>query len=183
VALRQLYIAQSIDGYIADEHGGVEWLERFQVEGEDYGYEQFFSRVGAIVLGATTYKQALGWGQWPYGATPAWVFTHQKLEVPAEAEVHFVQGGVPEVVAEIEQTTSENIWLVGGARLVNEFMDARQLDELLLFVVPVLLGRGVRLFQGTAGTNVSLVDTTRYETGLIEMRYRLERETFGPELA
>ena len=174
MAHRQLYIAQSVDGYIADEQGGVDWLETFQVEGEDYGYEEFYSRVGAIVLGATTYKQALGWGQWPYGATPAWVFTHQELRVPAGAEVHFAQGPVPEVVADIERTTSENIWLVGGASLVNAFIDARQLDELILFVVPILLGRGVRLFQGTAGMSVTLVDTMRYDTGLVELRYRLD---------
>jgi dihydrofolate reductase len=179
VSLRQLYIAQSVDGYIADEQGGVDWLERFQAEGEDYGYEEFFSKVGAIVLGARTYKQALEWGRWPYGATPAWVFTHQKLQVPAGAKVHFVQGRVPDVVAEIEQTTSENIWLVGGARLVNDFIDARQLDELLLFVVPVLLGHGVRLFQGTVGMDARLVETKRYQTGLVELRYQLQRDVPG----
>jgi dihydrofolate reductase len=174
MAHKQLYIAQSLDGFIADREGGVEWLDRFQVEGEDYGYEQFFSRVGAIVLGATTYKQALGWGRWPYGATPTWVFTHQELSVPTSAEVHFVHGTVGEIVAEIEQTTSDNIWLVGGATLVNRFIDAGELDELILFIVPVLLGDGVQLFQGAGGMRATLVDTTRYRTGLVELRYRLD---------
>ena len=74
MALRQLYIAQSLDGYIADADGGVGWLEAAG-GGEDYGYDAFFRGVGALAMGAATYEQLLSWGVWPYADVPTWVFT------------------------------------------------------------------------------------------------------------
>jgi dihydrofolate reductase len=177
VALRQLYIAQSLDGYIADEEGGVRWLEEAG-GGEDYGYSEFFSRIGAIAMGAATYEQLLEWGK-PYGAVPTWVFTHRDLAVPpdTDADIRFTDRAPSEVVAAMDEAAGEkNVWLVGGAALAAQWIDERLLDELILFVVPLLLGGGIRLFERTKRTKVDLVDTKPYKTGLVELRYRLERE-------
>jgi dihydrofolate reductase len=172
----QLYIAQSLDGFIADAEGGVAWLESFNVEGEDHGYAAFLSDVAAVVMGATTYSQVMSWDiAWPYQGLPTWVLTHRELPVPHGADIRFAQGDVGRLVAHMEGETSGNIWLVGGADLVRQFVAARLLDELRLFVAPVLLGGGIPLFQGVEPTDAKLVGTREFGTGLVELRYELER--------
>jgi dihydrofolate reductase len=176
VATVQLYIAQSLDGFIADGDGRVEWLEKFNAEGEDHGYADFMSGVGGVVMGATTYEQALSWDiPWPYHAIPSWILTHRALPRPKGADIRFAQGEVADVLAEIEEAAEGNIWLVGGANVVKQFIEARLVDELMLFVVPVTLGDGVRLFQNMAPTEAKLVGTREYGSGLAELRYSLSR--------
>ena len=173
--LRQLYIAQSLDGYIADEDGGVGWLEGAG-GGEDYGYDAFFRGVGALAMGAATYDQLLSWGTWPYGDVPTWVFTHRQLETPDGAEVRFTGRPPSEVVAELDEAAGDkNVWLVGGADLIRQWVDERLLDELILFVVPLLLGGGIRLFGDTVRTDVELTEAKAYGSGFVELRYSLPR--------
>jgi dihydrofolate reductase len=179
VARIQLYIAQSLDGYIADSEGGVEWLEAFQSEagdGEEHGYADFLAGVRAVAMGSVTYMQLLSWDiEWPYPGLPAWIFTHRELPVAKGADIRFASGPVEQVVAEMERATEGNIWLVGGGALVKQFIDARLLDELILFVVPVLLGAGIPLFQGTAPARATLTGTKQHPSGLVELRYTLPR--------
>jgi dihydrofolate reductase len=172
----QLYIATSIDGFIADERGGVEWLEAFLVEGEDYGYGEFMARVGAIVMGATTYEDDLGRGEWPYGATPTWVFTHNDLARPATGTVHLTSAPIPEVLRDIRATTAANVFLVGGANLVDQFLAENAIDELILTIAPVLLGTGIRLFDQARQSRAQLLAAKSYKTGLAQLRYALNGE-------
>jgi len=172
----QLYIAQSLDGYIADADGGVAWLEAFNVEGADHGYAAFLSDVAAVMMGGTTYAQVLSWDiGWPYEGLPTWVLTHRELPLPHVGDVRFAQGSVSAVVEEIERETDGNIWLVGGADLVRQFLEARLLDELILFIAPVLIGSGTPLFGGAPPGDAKLVGTKEWGTGLVELRYELER--------
>ena len=166
----QLYIAQSLDGYIADKEGGVAWLEAYGAEGEDHGYGAFFAEVGALAIGATTYEQVLGWG-WPYAEKPTWVFTHRELPVPDGADVRFTQAPVDEVVAEIRRETSGNLWVVGGGVLVKHFLDARLVDDVMIAVVPELLGDGIPLFPGVLPAKLELVHAKPFKTGIVELRY------------
>jgi dihydrofolate reductase len=176
VANVQLYIAQSLDGFIADKDGGVEWLERFNAAEEDYGYEEFMSNVGGVVMGASTYEQAMSWDiPWPYHAMPSWVVTHRRLPTPQGADVRFAEGPVRLIMSDIEEAVDGNVWLVGGANLVRQFLEARLVDELMLFVVPVMLGEGIPLFQQAAPTEASLVGAREFKTGLVELRYTLGR--------
>jgi dihydrofolate reductase len=169
----QLYIAASLDGFIADEDGGVAWVERFLVDGVDYGYNEFLTGVGAAVMGATTYEQELERGGLPYGERPTWVFTHRDLAMPPEGVVHLTSAPVAEVVAEIERSVDGNVFLVGGGKLIGQFLAAGSLDELILFVVPVWLGRGVPLFDDVVAGEAELLGTRSFATGLVEIRYRL----------
>ena len=175
----QLYIAQSLDGFIAERDGSVAWIEAFLVEGEDYGYGRFFERVEAVVMGATTYEQELARGHWGYGERPVWVCTHRRLEVPAGADVRFAAGPVAAVVEKIEREIAGNVWLVGGGALARQFVDAGALDELILFVAPVLLGMGIPLFGGTVPASATPTGTKAYPTGLVELRYTLIRAAAG----
>jgi dihydrofolate reductase len=175
MGLRQLYIAMSLDGYIADEEGGVRWLEE-RGQGGDFGYSAFFEQVGAFAMGAATYEQIVGWGiEWPYADRPTWVFTHRDLAVPEGMDIRFTDRPSSDVVAEIERETDGNIWLAGGASLAKQWVDERVLDELILFVVPLLLGGGVRLFGDTVQTDLELTEAKAYPNGFVELRYRLPR--------
>jgi dihydrofolate reductase len=171
----QLYIGASIDGFIADADGGVAWLERFLVEDEDYGYSDFMSRVGAIVMGARTYEDDLARGAWPYGATPTWVFTRRDLPRPPGGTVHLTSAPIPDVLRWIRDTTDENVFLVGGADLAGQFLAEDAIDELILTMAPVLLGEGKRLFEaGARSTEAKLRDATSYPTGLTQLHYELK---------
>jgi dihydrofolate reductase len=166
----QLYVAQSFDGFIADRDGGVSWLEPFEGRAEDHGYAAFIAEVGAVVMGATTYEQVLGFG-WPYAERPAFVFTHRDLPVPEQADVRFVDGAVRDVLPALDAATEKNVFLVGGANLVRQFLEGDAIDELHLFIAPVLLGEGIPLFDRAPRRDFQLRGTETYSTGIAALRY------------
>ena len=164
------YVAASVDGYIADASGGVDWLP--QGEPEDYGYTEFYSGVDALVMGRRTYDQVLEFGQWPYAGKPTYVFTgHPPLDNPYD--VRFVSDTEP---AEFVRTTaagySGTVWLVGGGNLADQFRRAGLIDEYLVHVIPVILGRGIPLFGGDAPpTRLELFESKSYAGGVLLLRY------------
>lgn len=169
----QLYIAASLDGFIADKDGGVGWLEAYN-QGGDHGFVEFAKGVGATVMGATTYEQVLGWGR-PYGDAPTWVFTHRELPVLEGADIRFTDRPPADVVAEIERETDKNVWLVGGGVLVKQFLDARLVDELILGLVPELLGEGIPLFPNVRPAKADLVEAKPYPSEIVMLTYRFPR--------
>jgi len=170
-----LYIATSVDGYVADEDGGVTWLEAYEAAADDddvEDYTAFFDSVECLVMGATTYEQVRTFGAWPYGDKPTYVFSHRDRS-PATDAVEFVDRSVAEF-ARVLKRRYEHSWLVGGAQLARAFLDAHEIDELRLSLVPVLLGDGVRLFDGaTDRQELRLLDTTVRDTGIVEHRYEI----------
>ena len=159
LARTQYYTATTIDGFIADEHNSLQWLFEVPAEPgqEDHSVEfaRFFSGVGAMCMGATTYQWVLDhdklldhperW-QTYYGATPCWVFTHRDLPAVPGAKLNFVRGDVAPVHdAMVAAAAGKNVWLVGGGELVGMFCDAGRLDEIILTVAPAVLGRGAPL--------------------------------------
>lgn len=169
-----LYIATSVDGYIADAEGGVDWLEDFQEESagdEDVeGFKEFFKSVDCLVMGATTYEQVLTFGEWPYDDKPTYVFTHRDLS-PATNSVEFIDRNVAAVSSNLKRE-HDRIWLVGGAYLAQTFLDEHEVDELRLFFIPVLLGNGVSLFSGEYNRQrLRLIDTGAHDSGIVEHHY------------
>ena len=173
------YVAASLDGYIAEADGGVDWLP--QGEADDYGYADFYAEVDALVMGRRTYDQVLEFGQWPYSGKTTYVFTsHAPTENPYG--VRFVSDTEPEEF--IRATASESpgtIWLVGGGNLAEQFRRAGLIDEYLVFVIPVILGRGVPLFSthrhsresgNPPLTRLELAETQTYDDGTVMLRYR-----------
>jgi dihydrofolate reductase len=173
---RQFYIGQSLDGYIADTEGSVRWLEEAGAGG-DYGYDAFFRDVGAVAMGAKTYEQLLGWDiPWPYSDVPSWVFTRRVLPTPEGADVRFVDAPPVDAIGGIDASAGgRNVWLVGGGRLARQWIADGLLDELILFVAPLLLGGGIRLFGDTVATALELTEAKTHPTGFAELRYRFPR--------
>lgn len=147
--LTQYLVASSLDGFIADEHDNLDWLLSMPGGDDDANpYPAFIKDVGALAMGATTYE----WinqhhpGQWFYGDRPCWVFTHRDLPAIEGANLVFTSDDARTVhAAMVEAAGGRNVWLVGGGELVGQFLDHDLLDELIVSVTPVLLGKGAPL--------------------------------------
>ncbi|WP_266081858.1 dihydrofolate reductase family protein [Haladaptatus caseinilyticus] len=152
----QYYTSTSIDGYLADEDNSLDWLFQFgeieEIDGVDEDFSQFVEQVGALAMGSTTYEWIIEHEnvredpeKWPY-EIPAWVFSSRNLPKVDGADIHFVQGDVAPVHADmVKAADGKNIWLVGGGELVGQFYDHDLLDEIILSVAPVTLGSGAPL--------------------------------------
>jgi dihydrofolate reductase len=171
-----LYIASSLDGYIADHAGGVDWLERFNQAGEDYGYGAFLEGIGTLLMGARTYHQVRGFGDWPYHGKRTIVFTHAEVDPGAPGGVE-VYSGDPGVLLERFRDDAGDIWLVGGSDLISQFLAIDGIDEFRIFLMPIMLGDGVPLFpSGFPTVNLALEVVKPFADGVVELRYRPVRE-------
>ena len=180
----QYYAAASLDGFIATTDHSLDWLMQFgSLDGTSY--DGFIRDVGALAMGASTYEWLLrelvkaGTAQaepWPY-TQPAWVFTSRKLPVVEGADVRFVQGDVAPVHQQmLAVANSKNVWIVGGGELAGQFLDHGLLDELIVQVMPVVLGSGLPLLPRAVVTPaLKLTSATPYKETFVEMRYEVVR--------
>lgn len=164
-----VFIATSIDGYIARGDGSLDWLELVHRQGEDYGYQRFFDSVDALVIGRATYEFVRAIGQWPYGDKRCVVMTHRRFE-PLAGETFFA--GTPKtLLAKLQRQRVKRVYVDGGA-VISQFLAARLIDELTISTVPVTLGHGVRLFQGGAEQHFKVLRSKAYESGLVQTTWR-----------
>jgi dihydrofolate reductase len=190
----QYYCAASLDGYIAEADDSLGWLLNYEgsfegdgVEpgprGEGGAYERFYQGVGALVSGATTYEfvldQLAGGGEWPYRGKPWWVLSSRDLPVPEgeEVDVRIVNAKVADLYDEMITVAGErNLWIVGGGNVASQFADAGLLDEVLVTVVPVVLGEGKPVFDHRLpGGAMQLMGTRAFSSGLVELSYEIRR--------
>ena len=164
-----LFIAASLDGFIADPEGGVGWL----FTDGDYGYKAFYASVGALVMGRRTYEHVLGYGVWPYGSTPTIVLTTKPSMSAAVPSVSFASGPPGDILQTLDMPQGKKLWLAGGAQVASGFARAGLIDEVVLSIHPVLLGGGAPLFEGARPRqDLDLVDSRSYESGLVQLTYR-----------
>jgi dihydrofolate reductase len=169
--LYRCYIAVSLDGYIATPDGGVGWLSAF--EGHDYGYERFVAGIAGLIMGRATFDQVMDFGHWPYGSRPTAVLTSQPL--PKDAPNTAIACSS---VGEIRQHSMEfggDIWIVGGGLTVAACAQADMVDRLELFILPVVLRRGLPLFTPDFPTDrdLRLEGTWPRDGGAVEAHYGL----------
>ncbi|TNB72561.1 dihydrofolate reductase [Arthrobacter sp. BB-1] len=174
----QYYVAASLDGFIATPTDDLGWLLQFDgFEGGKESYETFMADVGCIVMGGGTYAWLLEHepGNWPYQGTPSYVFTHHEYTAPAGSNTTFVRGEITEFLPDLEQAAGgKNIWVVGGGNLAAQFASAGLLDELILSVIPVVLGDGKRLLPLAGPTPpLELAASRTMGRGIVELRYLL----------
>lgn len=171
----KLYIACSLDGYIAREDGSIDWLTKYDNNPEtDYGYSEFYSSIGTVLMGRKTYEQVLGFGNWLYAEKKTYVFTRQKEPLRQEKNVEFVSGNVGEFVRRLKESTNEDIWLVGGSQLIKVFLEEDLVDDMIIFIVPIILGGGIPLFDRIGKEiRLKMTNTERYESGLVRIEYKV----------
>lgn len=143
-----LYIAASLDGYIADTAGGVNWLDGDGSQtGGDAGFSQFLDTVNSILVGHTTYRQVvteLTPGRWEYGGRQTYVFTHRTLA--PENGVVFTAEDPVSLLHRLQEEPGKDIWICGGASVVNALIEADAIDVYHITIIPVVLGNGIPLF-------------------------------------
>ena len=141
-----LYIAISLDGYIATEDDSLEWL--FKIEGEgDNGYSEFYNTVDTILIGRRTYDWIIEKekGEFPYKNKKCYVFS--KSENDDNENVEFISQDVAEFTNKIKRLDGGNIWLVGGGDLLHSFIKEKLVDEFIITIAPILIGHGIPLFN------------------------------------
>lgn len=181
----QYYTASSLDGFLADANGSLDWLLQFGDEMTS-DYPDFIRDVGAIVMGSTTYQWVLdnhvhpGAEQeqpWPY-TQPAWIMTSRTLPSIRGADIRFAQGDVAAVHREMASVAAgKNIWVVGGGDLVGQFYDRGLLDEIIVTFASVTLGAGAPLLPRTIVTPpLRLTSATMLGDAFAQLRYEVRRD-------
>lgn len=171
-----LYIAASVDGYIARPDGAVDWLPPAPAAGaaEDYGYSAFIAGVGVALMGRATYEQIRSFGgDYPYPGIDGYVFSRTRAGQRDEY-ARFVDGSdIPGLVARLKGEQDKDLWLVGGGQLVREFLRLDLIDRIELFLLPLLLGAGIPLFPpATPQRNLRLAACQTYPGGIAQLTYR-----------
>jgi dihydrofolate reductase len=161
-----LFIASSIDGYIARENGDIDWLP----ENATSGYGEFIKSVDTVIMGKKTYDQVLSFGDYPYKDKKSFVFSRNNYS--KDENIEFVSDA-DKLVKQILSNSGTNVWLIGGAEIISIFLNLGFIDEIILSVIPVVLGKGIQLFQNVEKeVKFELIKTTDYD-GLVELHYKM----------
>lgn len=169
-----LFIAMSLDGYVADKNKGVSWLTG-HTDSQDMGtYPSFIKKIDTVILGYNTYHQIvteLSPDNWVYGGMKTYVITHRKEENTDEIE--FTSEDVADLIARLKQQEGKDIWICGGANIINQLIKRNLIDTYQITVVPILLGDGLRLFEKNNNEKkLQLISTESYN-GMTDLIYEL----------
>jgi len=160
-----VYIATSMDGFIARENGDIDWLP----ETTESSYDEFYKTIDMVVMGKKTYDQVLTFGTYPYKDKKSYVFTRHSDQLKDE-NVEFVSN-IDKFVKESVSNSGNNIWLIGGAEIISAFLNHGFVDEIILSVIPIVLGKGIHLFTNIHHeTKFELIKTTNYGK-FVELHY------------
>lgn len=172
-----LFIATSLDGYIAKPNDDLSFLKLVEKEGEDYGYAEFTDTVDTLIIGRKTYDYVLkeiGPSHYDNGERDVYVIT--RTERPQVGRTIFYTGSLPELVARLKSESGKNIYCDGGAEVINELLKHDLIDEFIISVIPVLLGNGTRLFNdGRPEQAIEFITAKTFETGLTQLYYKRKR--------
>lgn len=163
------YAAVSLDGFIAGPDGDVKWLDGYFIP--DLGFHQFIQRVGGVIIGRKTFDKIASFGKWPYGEIKGTIATHGKIDA-SFGPVDAANGKAGEILAAARSRSPGPHWVVGGADIAGQFLDADLLTRIDLFVIPVLLGKGIPAFQLGGMTKLELIDSQTYPKSIVRMSYR-----------
>jgi len=170
----QCYIATSIDGYIARKDNSIDWLDIVPVpEGSGLGYTAFYNNVDVVIMGRNTYDEVMGFGvPWPYADSQCFIVTsdiNYKVQTPNTQLVHSVDQAL---IEKLKNVATKNIWLIGGGGLVSQFMKLNALNELLISIIPIVLGDGIRLFpDNPPETQFDLKKIDDFGNGAVMLSY------------
>lgn len=169
-----LFIATSLDGYIAKPNDDLSFLKLVEKEGEDYGYEEFTAKIDTLIIGRKTYDyvvKEIGASHYDNGQRDVYVIT--RTERPQSGRTIFYTGNITDLVKQLKSKNGKNIYCDGGAEIINELLKYDLIDELIISVIPILLGNGTRLFKdGRPEQLLEHVETKTFEKGLVQLHYK-----------
>lgn len=167
-----LYIAMTLDGFIAKPNDDLSFLSIVELEGEDYGYNDFITSIDTVIIGRRTYD-------WVMNQVPE--FIHSNLDTfvmtrttrPSVGKTNFYTGDLKSLVLTLKSQEGKNIFVDGGAEVVNELLADNLIDDFIISIIPIMIGEGIRLFKdGRPEQLLKLIDVKSFETGLVQLHYK-----------
>lgn len=171
----KLYIAISLNGKIAKKDGSVDWLESIpNPEKSDYGYSEFYENIDTTIQGNSTYTQIVNWGiDFPYAGKENFVFTRNQ-ELKNNKDVSFISDNHADFVQKLKEKEGKDIWIIGGGNINTMLLNNNLIDEIIVFVMPIILSEGIELFESLPKqTNLSLTESKKYSSGVVELKYQV----------
>lgn len=168
-----LYIAVSLDGYIARKNGAVDWLSGDSGDQNvDSGFDKFYSSIDTVVMGRTTYQQVineLSPGVWVYEGKKCYVSTTRNYE--SDDRVEYISEDITGFIKNLTSQQGKDIWLVGGGKLLDQFIKQNLIDKYIVTIIPTILGDGIPLFLGeNPEIQLKLIETKAVD-GMVELTY------------
>lgn len=173
----KLFIATSLDGFIAQPNDDLSFLKLVEKEGEDYGYTAFTSTVDTIIIGRKTYDyvvKEICASHYDNGKRDVYVVT--RTDRPDSGRIKFYSGSLVDLIAKLKSKKGKDIYCDGGAEVVNELLKNDLIDELTISIVPILVGNGTRLFkEGRPEQLLEFVSAKTFDTGLVQLYYKRKK--------
>lgn len=176
-----VYVATSLDGFIARSDGGLDWLNEANADvpdGEDLGFQAFIDSVDALIMGRKTFEQVLSFGAWPYGRTPVVVLSRNSLSFPPGVPDTVTHSSEPlrDLLKRLSDGGVEHVYVDGGTT-IQGFLSEGLVDEITVTVIPVILGGGIPLFGSLEhDINLTHLRTTAFDFGFVQTTYSVEKE-------
>lgn len=171
----KLYIAASIDGYIARSDGDLDWLTKYPINPDtNYGYDDFYKSVDTVIMGGQTYRDILNMDfVWPYKDKTTYVISRNSMGV--KENIHFITENIVEEISKLREENGKDIWLVGGGQLTTMLLNQNMVDEMIITTIPVLLGNGIPLFPDSSKESKwKLQNCMAYENSIVQIIYKKE---------
>lgn len=166
-----LYIATSLDGYIATQDENLDFLSVVEQEGEDYGYAEFIKTVDTVIVGRKTYDKVLNMGYaFPHSDKQSYIITRSPK--PPIGNIQFYTNDPGALILKLKDQSGKNIFVDGGAEIVHLLMQENLIDQFCISVIPVFLGDGIRLFKdGRPQLPIKLISAQAFKSGLVQSWY------------
>lgn len=172
-----LFIATSLDGYIAKPNDDLSFLKLVEKEGEDYGYTEFIATIDALIVGRKTYDfvlKEIGSAHYDNGQRDVYVIT--KTERPKVGRTTFYTGNLTDLVNQLKSKNGKNIYCDGGAEIINQLLQHDLIDDFTVSIIPILVGNGTRLFKDNRPEQqLEFVNSKSFDTGLLQVYYKRKR--------
>ncbi|MCK0131567.1 dihydrofolate reductase family protein [Flavobacteriaceae bacterium F08102] len=169
----KLFIATSLDGFIAQPNDNLSFLNIVEKEGEDYGYTAFTASIDTIIIGRKTFDyvdKEIGTSHYDNGERDVYVITRSKR--PDNGRIKFYSGDLVALVAELKNKEGKDIYCDGGAEVIHALLKSDLIDEFIISIIPILVGNGTRLFkEGRPEQLLTFVSAKTYDTGLVQLQY------------
>ncbi|MDN3203002.1 dihydrofolate reductase family protein [Algoriphagus sediminis] len=170
----KLYIAISLDGFIARKNGDIDWLENLPNPNKlDYGYGEFIDGIDTVIMGRSTYEKILSFGiDWPYSEYESFIFTRKAGYLTKTTRTQALALSQQNIEL-IKSKSQKSVWLVGGGEIITELLNMDEIDEMIICIIPTIIGNGIPLFPNhPKETQFELVNTKPFDTGAVILTYK-----------
>lgn len=171
----KLYIAASIDGYIADINGELDWLSNYPITPEsNYGYDKFFNSVDSVIIGGKSFRDILNMDViYPYKDKTSYVITQNRDSHTYIENVQFLSNDIIETISSLKEQQGKDIWLVGGGEIISMLLESNLVDEITITYIPKILGDGIPLFpKMKVESNWKLLNSQFYKNSVLSIEYQ-----------